>query len=98
MLAEEIMQRMEEEVECMKKAMQRAHQAAIQHTKTSWGQVKLPTLLFTYHHGIKNPVLYFTIEVGSKITSIGAHILPCSEDANYQGFLGRKNALLLKWV
>ena len=98
MLAEEIMQRMKEEVECMKKAMQRAHQAAIQHTQTSWGQVKLPTLLFTYHHGMKNPVLYFTIEVGLKLTSIGAHILPGPKNANYQGFLGRKNTLLLKWV
>ena len=90
MLAEEIMQKMEEEGECMKRTMQRAHQAAIQHTQTSWGQVKLPTLLFTYHHGMKNPVLYFTIEVGLKITSIGALIIPGSEYANYQGCLGRK--------
>ena len=76
MLADEIMQKMEEEGECMKGTMQRAHQAAILHTQTSWEQVKLPTVLFTYHHGMKNPVLYFIIEVGLKITSIVAHILP----------------------
>ena len=46
----------------------------------------------------ENPVLYFTIEVGLKLTSIGAHILPGPKNANYQGFLGRKNTLLLKWV
>ena len=98
MLAEEIMQKMEEEGECMKRMMQHAHQATVLHTQTSWKQVKLPALLFTYHHGMKNPVLYFIIEVGLKITSIGAHILPGSKNANYQGTLGRKNTLLLKWV
>ena len=87
---EDIIQRMGEAVEGRERAMQHPRRSAIQHTQTSWGQVKLPTLLSTYHHGMKNPVLYFTIEVGLKITSIGAHILPGPKNANYQGFLGRK--------
>ena len=32
----------------------------------------------------------FTIELGLKITSIGALIIPGSEYANYEGCLGRK--------
>ena len=39
---------------------------------------------------MKNPVLYFTIEVGSKITSIGAHILPGPKKCKLQGFFRQK--------
>ena len=45
---------------------------------------------------MKNPVLYFTIEVGLKLTSIGAHILPGPKNANYQGFLGRKECFTVE--